>query len=462
MDKKNNIILIILIGMLLISLNLNFVIASDDDDDGVDDEFEDLNKRNIEIEIEEDKIQIESSLRNGASKDSIQLKITNDSEGLSIEVSYESEITSENSTEYELEFGVIFRELVEFLDINENAIYEPLIDETIKIYNLTDFQAVKYSQINITDNTALHYFVINTTDGVFTAHIFFSEEFYVINGTLITPIQLKIDIEITNFEHLNSSSQLALYTSFESEFDYEEEEDTEDEILEYASNEKGVISEINNFSGIFTWKNNATVDGISREVKTSDLQVDDHDEDEQKLYLTYPRGTHIYHDPKVGIAGIYKVDNIVDNPLFLIVLIAIISALSISIGYAVYRYRERIFTSRYSEFEKRKDFRDYSKNLKYDPERLDALLNNERLLDHLKQSYSDGKISVEKITATALSQDFFKIINTFEWEEDDLVDFIRDMTSLTPEERKSIFKEMIDKSEQQTKNRLDDTKRLYI
>ena len=38
--------------MLLISLNLNFVIASDDDDDGVDDEFEDLNKRNIEIEIE--------------------------------------------------------------------------------------------------------------------------------------------------------------------------------------------------------------------------------------------------------------------------------------------------------------------------------------------------------------------------------------------------------------------------
>ena len=50
----------------------------------------------------------------------------------------------------------------------------------------------------------------------------------------------------------------------------------------------------------------------------------------------------------------------------------------------------------------------------------------------------------------------------FEWEEDDLVDFIRDMTSLTPEERKSIFKEMIDKSEQQTKNRLDDTKRLYI
>ncbi len=447
--------------MLFISLNLNIVIASDDDDDGVDDEFEDLNKRTIEVEIEADKIQIESILRNGASKDSIQLQITNDSEGLSIEVSYESELTSENETEYELEFGVIFRELVEFVDINDNAIYEPLIDDTIEIYNLTDFQAVKYTQINITEDTLLHYFVVNTTDGVFTAHIYFSEEFYVINGTLITPVQMKLDIEITNFDYQNISSQLALYTSIESELDYEEEEDTEDEIREYATNEKGVISEINNFTGIFTWKNNATIDGISREVKTSDIDVDDYDEDEQKLYLTYPRGTHIYHDPKVGIAGIYKIDNIIDDPLFLIILVAIVSSLSISIGYAVYHYRERIFISRHSELENRKYFRDYSKNLKYDSERLDALLDNERLLNYLKQSSSDDKLSVEKIKVTAFSQDFFKIINTFEWEEDDLLDFIREMTSLTPEERKSVFKEMIDKSEQQTKKVLDDSKRLY-
>jgi hypothetical protein len=62
---------------------------------------------------------------------------------------------------------------------------------------------------------------------------------------------------------------------------------------------------------------------------------------------------------------------------------------------------------------------------------------------------------------TALSEEFFKIINLFEWEEDDLVDFIREMIYLTPEERKSIFNEMINKSEQYKKNRLDDTKRLY-
>ena len=48
-----------------------------------------------------------------------------------------------------------------------------------------------------------------------------------------------------------------------------------------------------------------------------------------------------------------------------------------------------------------------------------------------------------------------------EKEEDDLVDFVREMISLTPEERKVIFKEMISKSEQQKKIGLDDTKRLY-
>ena len=59
------------------------------------------------------------------------------------------------------------------------------------------------------------------------------------------------------------------------------------------------------------------------------------------------------------------------------------------------------------------------------------------------------------------SVDFFKVINLFEWEEDDLVEFIQEMVSLTPEERTSIFNEMINKSEQQKKNRLDDIKGLY-
>ena len=448
----------VLIGIFLLSLNFSFAAASDDDDDGIDDDFEDLNKRDINIEVEASQIQIESSLRSGDRIDEIQLKIITDSEGLSMEVSYESEI---NSTELELEFGVIFRKLVEFVDTDNNSIYDPLIDEKIHEFNLTDFQPVKYTQINITDNTALHYFVINTTNGVFTAHIYFSEEFHIINDTLITPVQSKIDIEISNYPYINSSSQLALYTSLESENEYEEEEDTEDEIREYATNENGVISEINNFTGIFTWRNNATIDGISKEVLVSNLDIDDYDEDEQKVYITYPRGTHIYHDPKVGIAGIYKIKPIIDNPLFLIVLIAIVSSLSISIGYTMIHYRDRIFTGHYKELQIKNDIGGTFSKVKYDSKRLDSLLDNKRLLLQLKEISSEKMSSIEDIKATALSEDFYKVINIFEWEEDDLVDFIREMISLTPEERDAVFKEMINKSEQQNKSRLDDTKRLY-
>jgi hypothetical protein len=458
LSKKSQIFIIILIGISLISLNFNYATASDDDDDGIDDDFEDLNKRNISIEIETDQIQIESSLRSGDQIDGIQIKITNDSEGLGIEVSYESEI---NSTEFELEFGIRFRKLVEFVDIGNNSIYDSLIDDTIQDFDLDDFQPVIYNQFNITEDTALHYFIINTTDGVFAAHIYFSEEFYIVNGTLITPVQMKIDIEISNFPYINASSQIALYTSLESEIDYEEEEDTEDEISEYATNEKGVITKINNFTGFFTWKNNASIDGISREVLVSDLDIDDYDEDEQKIYLTYPRGAQIYHDPKVGIEGILKFKSIVDNPSFLIVLIAIISSLSISIGIAGYHYRERIFTSHYTELEIKKDIGETFSNVKYDSKRLDALLDNKRLLHQLKDLSSDKMSNIEDIEATALSEDFFKIIDTFDWEEDDLIEFIREMISLSPEERDAVFKEMINKSEQQKKNRLDDTKRLY-
>ncbi|MFX0075007.1 MAG: hypothetical protein ACFE96_06160, partial [Candidatus Hermodarchaeota archaeon] len=291
---------------------------------------------------------------------------------------------------------------------------------------------------------------------------YFSEEFFLVNDTLLlTPIQSKIDIEISNFEYINSTSQLALYTSLESDDVYEEEEETEDERRNYATNEVGVNTEINNFTGIFTWKNNATIDGVSKAVTKSNLSIDDYDDSEQKIYLIYARGAHIYHDPKVGIEGIYKFDNVVDNPWFLIILVALISSLSISIGYAVYHYRERIFTGQSSDLGERNEIRRDFTDLKYSSERLEAFFANDKILDYLKGKSTDHEINMEKMKLTALSGDFFKIINMFDWEEDDLVEFIREMLSLTPEERKSIFNEMISKSEQRNKNRLDDTKRLY-
>ncbi|MFX0047124.1 MAG: hypothetical protein ACFE8G_03045, partial [Candidatus Hermodarchaeota archaeon] len=210
-----------------------------------------------------------------------------------------------------------------------------------------------------------------------------------------------------------------------------------------------------------TWKTNASIDGISREISKSRIDIDEYDANEQKIYLIYSRGTHIYHDPKVGIEGIYIIDNIGDNPLFLIVLIATLGALSISIGYAIYHFRDRIFIGHYATLNVKKSFRGNFKNEKFSSDRITKLLDNKKILAQLKDLSSENTLNNGKMKLTALSEDFLKIINMFEWEEDDLVEFIQEMISLTPEERKSIFNDMINKSEQRKRNRLDDATRLY-
>ncbi|KKL78915.1 hypothetical protein LCGC14_2020080, partial [marine sediment metagenome] len=217
MIKKKSKYLIIglsILAILMFSFNSNFVSASDDDDDGIDDDFEELNKRNIEIDISDNEIQIESHLRSGDNIDSIQLKIQYESEGLSIQVSYQKEYNSESETE--LEFGVKFPEIIEYIDNDDDGVYNSDIDSTIQILLLDQFYLVNYSLSKISGDSDLHYFRIETKDGVFKAHIYFIEEFAIVNNSLITPNQIKINIEIVNFPYLNGNSRLALYAKLES------------------------------------------------------------------------------------------------------------------------------------------------------------------------------------------------------------------------------------------------------
>jgi hypothetical protein len=298
--NKYNLFGILLLGVLILTSTSSLVTATDDDDDGIDDDVEESHKRNIEIQFEPDEIQIESTLRNGAQKDEIKLKIRYENE-LSIEFGYETEASSDNTTELEMEFEVTFRKIIEFVDMDDDGIYTPSVDTNIQEYSIDSFQTVVYTPINLTDNTSMHYLIVNTTDGVFAAHIYLVEEFNIVNGTFIKPTQTKIDIEITDFNYLNDTSQLALYTKLESEAEYAEDEHTENEEGGHSSDEKSVIATNADYAGFFAWAENATVDGVSKAVLGSPIEVDDDDVNEQKMYLNYPRGNHIYHDPIMGV-----------------------------------------------------------------------------------------------------------------------------------------------------------------
>jgi len=311
--RKYNLFGIFLLGFLLFSTSFGLVAAQDDDgvdivdddDDGVDDDFEEENKRDIEIEVSDNEFQIESKLRNGDIKDEIKLKVTYDGDGVGVKISYEEEMESEGAieseSEFELEFKVEFRKIIEFVDLDGNGMYDKSIDQVVQEYDLNSFQPIVYTTLSISNGTTLHYVIVNTTDGVFAAHIFFVEEFVVVNGTFIAPTQTKIDIEISNFNYLVDDSQLALYVKLESEKEYKEDDETDDEENGHATEEDGVVVESNGYSGIFTWNESALIDGVVMNVLSNTLEVDDEDEMEQKLILSYPRGNHIYHDPKVGI-----------------------------------------------------------------------------------------------------------------------------------------------------------------
>ncbi|MBY8992534.1 MAG: hypothetical protein KGD58_17445 [Candidatus Lokiarchaeota archaeon] len=419
MKKSIYLIGALLLVAIIFSVSTNSVLASDEDDDDIDDEFEKLNIRDVEISFGENETEIESILRNGNQLDEIEVGVKYDEEGLEIEVSYESDYASES--EFEIEFGVSFRKLIEYIDLDANNIFNPLIDNVIQEHELDSFQNVTYIEEQITAETSLHHLIVNSSDGIFILHVYFPEEFHILNNTLITPSKPKIDIEILNFNFSNSFSRLALDIRLESIVSYEEYETTEDEEKGYAFNEKAVSTINNDFTGIFSWNENATIDGMQSKVITSNLELDDNSSEDQRIYLNYDQGIHIYHDPKLGIEGILRSTILASFPWNFLFILLTITAISVSVAVPVYYY---IHNHNQPTHQKK--------------------LSKPKTLEGKPATKSLPKL--ENIEVTALSESFYNIVNQFEWDTNEKEEFLKEMFSLTPEERDKVINEMIEKS----------------
>jgi hypothetical protein len=284
----------------------------DSDDDSIDDEEEEVNERKLQIEASDKEVQIQSELRNGENKDEIEIefKTTDEPE---IKVEYESEI---GSLEMELSFKVRFYSLIEYNDLDSDGIYNESVDEFVQELRLDDSH-IGYFPIEyfteVVGNTTIHIINVTSTDSVFSLQFFIVEEFALINGSLVTPTEMKIDIGINDFPYANDSSMLALKLRLEAESEYEIDEETEDELDARATSEIEVEVTMNGFTGFFSWSENVLVDGVLKNVKSSAVDDDDIDSTEQKIYLNYPRGTQILHDPKIGVEGILQTVNTSSN-----------------------------------------------------------------------------------------------------------------------------------------------------
>ncbi|MFW9779118.1 MAG: hypothetical protein ACFFE8_09720 [Candidatus Heimdallarchaeota archaeon] len=280
----------------------------DDDDDGIDDETEMKNEREISIEHDADDVKIESQLKFGEQKDEIHIEIEVHDEP-KVKLEYSSEA---NSAEIELSFKVKFYSIVEYIDQDANGVFNESEDLLVQEYRLDQvaFEPIDYVAQDGPGNSTLHIITINTTDGVFLLRFYAVSEFTMVNEAIVTPTQAKIDIEIHNFPYNDSNSDLALQTKLEATKEYEHDDDTEDEAEGRAEEEKEVEVSMGGFVGFFSWTETVLVDGVNQTVLSSPVEDDDSSTD-QKIFLNYPRGTDIIHDPKIGVAGVIQVaDNL--------------------------------------------------------------------------------------------------------------------------------------------------------
>ena len=320
--KKYNLIGLFLLGFFAFNLALGLASATsnsltivpqvsgdDSDDDGIDDEFEHLNERSVKIKTGTNKTIITSTQENANVENEMELEISYGSNGISIKLEFNSEleVTAGNSSievELELEFQIVFSKIIEYVDKNGDNVYNSSIDELIQVVPLDSWKLVHYLNLTVGNGSKVHVLRLATLNNMFQLSFYVVEQFEKINNTIVAPTEVKFDIKIINFKYLNSSSQLALHAKLESESEYENEEHTPDEEHEYASEEEGVFTTSSKgYTGFFTWTKTALIDGVEKNVTVSQVSKEEGDPNSQKIYINYPRGTIIIHDPKVGIAN---------------------------------------------------------------------------------------------------------------------------------------------------------------
>lgn len=278
--------------------------TEDEDEDEIEDGIEEENDRNVQVEVSGGEISIESEKDNpDGTEDEIQFVIKTEEDSLRIQMSYSEEA---NDEEMELETEIELRKLIEFNDTNDNSLYDRGTDDVYQEVTLDSFNAPLYATFTNENGDLIHNITVVSTDGVFKAEFFMSEEFSIVNGSLITPVEMKFNIIIDGFSYSDPESKLAMYTVLESETEYEHEDETEDEKEGFAEDEEGLKTSVNDadYSGKFSWAQNAWIDGIKKPVNSTSIESDHEDSSKEKIYLVYEQGGYIFHDPKVGLNGI--------------------------------------------------------------------------------------------------------------------------------------------------------------
>ena len=281
----------------------------DTDQDGVDDAVEESNEREVGVNVSSSEVQVESSFTGRGTTDLFGITVSTEDEGVEILSVYDSKLEADsNESTFELVFKINFFALLEFVDTNADGVFNASTDELVQQVDFTEYFPMWASSQEFPSIHSIVTSVFLPPDGGFECRTWVVDEFVDLDGTIITPTEIKIDLTVMNFDFVQSDSMLALYTRLESSTQYKYENTTDDEQQGFAVNEVALETTMNNFTGFFSWTELAFVDGTEVTVTSSLFDLDPNETDDdmytQAIYLSYPQGANITHDPKIGIAGI--------------------------------------------------------------------------------------------------------------------------------------------------------------
>lgn len=287
--KTKNPLLIFLIFLILTSSLLPIIVyASDSDQDGIDDEKEINETRSLKILQLPSLVGIESETEVGNTENEWGFLITTFL-GPKLLFRYSSELeTSDVETEFKIFYYIAFREIIE---------YEPLTDTPLQTLNL---RTASYDNIILvtatsTDGESGYKVELSSSDAIFKIRAYIFNTYALVNGALVNPNSVKVEIEINNFPYFSQTSVLKLDALVISKTKIE---DGDNEVKTYSGN----------VESYFQWEKEVSSDGIKKPITYNKISEVAYTESlpisfsetnlsVKLIELTYPHSTIILHDP---------------------------------------------------------------------------------------------------------------------------------------------------------------------
>ncbi len=279
-------------------------------------------QRTLTVEAQDAAVEIRSETSAKGSEVDFRFRAVRDGNLPKLVLAVEGEtLNRSGEANIELEFRAIFRAVFEFEDANGNGRQ----DSQEARLSTVPLDTLAFAPMQVTNDSAggvAGYEVsLEGTLGGFSiglvSHVFPSE--VRMNGTVVSEQSAKVDIAISGYGFTSGTSILGLEIGTESTVQRKTESRDGTDSVE-TSDGRG--------TAFFRWESQARVDGRLAPVNAV-WQADG-----DRLFLYYPHGNVIVHDPLLGF-------ELFSSPFPILIAVGVAAAVAVAVGILAYRRKKR-------------------------------------------------------------------------------------------------------------------------